>query len=346
MRPNLPPVDTVSTIGETPQTPVNNNHKNNSNGNDELISPDSEKTLVTPDTPWGSPISKRNTLNISENLQVEYGEVIGRGCFCNAYMVPTTGRSDEKKKPHKDVYAIKTPLKESNVDMLFHEAKILSLLPETNIGIEKYQGMIYSDFFPYKHGIILDYYKYTLKSYLSKKSQDKNILPLNEVFVGEKLWYQWARQLSQGLSTLQSYNVIHGDIKSENIFLDDQLNAYLGDFSSSHQYLSEHSPTMAFSIAFSAPELLKKKDSAPTFSSDVYSLGLVLLNAATGLEPYNSANKSISQKLMWAQKGYALTYCSDEEFIRMKPVLSILQQFVTHRKSMNEILPNLEHSYL
>jgi serine/threonine protein kinase len=304
------------------------------------FSPESDRTLVTPIT---SPISWTTDALLPpwheeerdddvrwcriKNVGFE-GEIVGKGSFC-------------KVIKQSAVYAVKIPLYETSVDMLFHEAKILTSIGSGARGIEKFHGMVTSG---KKYGIVMDYYPFTLSTYLA------TLNPLTTTtwnnFVGEKLWLSWAIQLCQGLKTLQDHEIVHCDIKSANVFLDAHLNAYLGDFSSAHTTaelaISDDTQSMlAYSINFSAPELLSKLHAIPTFASDIYSLGLVLFHAATGNEPYSLATKNVSQKLIWAQRGYALTYCSDEDISRSKSVLPHLERFITQRQQIDRIIDAL-----
>jgi len=102
-----------------------------------------------------------------------------------------------------------------------------------------------------------------------------------------------ARQTSQGMDYLHAKNIIHRDLKSNNIFLhDDSYTVKIGDFglatvksrwSSSGQFKQQ--PTG--SILWMAPEVIKMSDENPyTFQSDVYAFGIVLYELLTGTLPY------------------------------------------------------------
>ncbi|KAA8915750.1 hypothetical protein TRICI_002108 [Trichomonascus ciferrii] len=304
------------------------------------FSPESDRTLVTPVT---SPISWTTDAPLPPWHEEEReedvrwcrikdvgfeGEIVGKGSFCKVVKSNT-------------VYAVKTTLHETAVDMLFHEAKILSSIEPGARGIERFHGMITNG---KKYGIVMEYYPFTLSTYLASLNPVTTTTWNN--FVGDKLWLSWSIQLCQGLKSLQDHEIVHCDIKSANVFLDVHLRAYLGDFSSAHTtaelaILDDSQSMLAYSINFSAPELLSKRHAIPTFASDIYSLGLVLFHAATGNEPYSLATKNVSQKLIWAQRGYALTYCSDEDISRSKSVLPYLERFITHRQQIDEIVDTL-----
>ncbi|XP_013407073.1 serine/threonine-protein kinase B-raf isoform X5 [Lingula anatina] len=117
-----------------------------------------------------------------------------------------------------------------------------------------------------------------------------------------------ARQTAQGMDYLHAKFIIHRDLKTNNIFLHDDLTVKIGDFglatvktrwSGSHQF---QQPTG--SILWMAPEVIRMKEENPyTFNSDVYAFGIVSYELITGQLPYqNISNKD--QILFMVGKGY------------------------------------------
>ncbi|KAG8044822.1 hypothetical protein GUJ93_ZPchr0383g40540 [Zizania palustris] len=107
----------------------------------------------------------------------------------------------------------------------------------------------------------------TLKSHLIKHMDIK--LPYKEVV-------RFALAMARGLSCLHSRNIVHRDVKTENMLLDGELNLKIADFSVARlepQDQREMTGTTG-TLGYMAPEVLKGKPYNCSF--DVYSFGICL----------------------------------------------------------------------
>eukprot|EP01133_Synstelium_polycarpum_P011935 gene11935-13910_t len=100
------------------------------------------------------------------------------------------------------------------------------------------------------------------------------------------LYKKLAQQIAQGMNYLHLSGVIHRDIKSLNLLLDENMNVKICDFGLSR--LKSKSTAMTKSIGspiWMAPELLVGEDY--TEKVDVYAFGIILWELGTGELPYS-----------------------------------------------------------
>ncbi|XP_053574977.1 serine/threonine-protein kinase B-raf [Bombina bombina] len=117
-----------------------------------------------------------------------------------------------------------------------------------------------------------------------------------------------ARQTAQGMDYLHAKSIIHRDLKSNNIFLHEDLTVKIGDFglatvksrwSGSHQF-----EQLSGSILWMAPEVIRMQDKNPySFQSDVYAFGIVLYELMTSQLPYSNINNR-DQIIFMVGRGY------------------------------------------
>ncbi|MGA2035777.1 MAG: serine/threonine-protein kinase [Thermoguttaceae bacterium] len=103
---------------------------------------------------------------------------------------------------------------------------------------------------------------------------------------------QIARELCAGLGAAHDHGVLHRDLKPSNIVIDGDGHVHIADFgiaafvptAADHGYMAPEIP-LAGTPAFMAPGLFHHKQ--PSKQSDLYALGIVLYEVATGREPFD-----------------------------------------------------------
>lgn len=101
-----------------------------------------------------------------------------------------------------------------------------------------------------------------------------------------------AQGMTKGLFYLHSNeNIIHGNLTSSNILLDEQTNARIADFGLSRLMTAAANSNViatAGALGYRAPELSKLKKA--NTKTDVYSLGVIILELLTGKSPGEAMN--------------------------------------------------------
>jgi serine/threonine protein kinase len=131
---------------------------------------------------------------------------------------------------------------------------------------------------------------------------------------------KWALQIARGLQYLHDRNIVHRDVKSLNVLLDEERNAKLSDFGISEIKRESEISTMSRStqikkeftgkvtktasvqawgsLLWQAPEEIDvnfevlDSDWKPSPAADIYSYGVVLREVLTGQYPFLGKHSS------------------------------------------------------
>ena len=191
---------------------------------------------------------------------------IGKGSFSTIYKGYST--------KNNNIYAIKeiTIDKKQNKSNVKRELNVLKTLD--NPYIVKLHDVIidtnYNNIY-----FILDYYpKGDLSKFLNHK-------PLKE-----KYCRKYMNQLSQGLEYLLNMDILHRDLKPQNILLTNEFNIKITDFGFAKQ-IDKNAliTTLCGSPMYMAPEIINKQDY--DIKSDLWSVGVILYEMAYGSVPFN-----------------------------------------------------------
>ncbi|KAL8465578.1 hypothetical protein ACS0TY_034893 [Phlomoides rotata] len=101
--------------------------------------------------------------------------------------------------------------------------------------------------------------------------------------------------------------VVHRDIKSSNVLLDNDMRGRVGDFGLAKLYTHGQVPSttrVVGTLGYLAPEVVTL--ASPTAASDVYSFGVVILEVACGRKPIEIVVESEDEEIMidWVRHKY------------------------------------------
>ncbi|KAI9376287.1 kinase-like domain-containing protein [Aspergillus egyptiacus] len=264
----------------------------------------------------------------------------GRGAWSVVYKALASARADYPARPLTPpsspgpggrLVAVKSPARRDAHAVLLAEALALtkaSSVPGSEHHIVPFHGYIADS-----NSIVMSAVPLSLSTYIEDKArlaqQNKTTRNMFDPVQGMAPWHDLAKKLVASLSWLHSdAQIVHGDIKPHNILLqpcmsvignDNDADAAIfpyeplfADFSSSHPITTSEEPSStslsALTPPFTAPELLRvsslsSPDVIPTPASDVFSLAVTLLAAATGdLLLYPGSNNM--QRLLMAKEGH------------------------------------------
>jgi len=110
----------------------------------------------------------------------------------------------------------------------------------------------------------------------------QGVLPLSRVGV-------WAGDLANALNRAHRAGIIHGDVKPANIFITEDGHIKLGDFGIA-RFAIQLSGTgkLVGTPAYLSPEQIKGE--AQDHRSDIFSLGIILYQMATGVRPFDGSS--------------------------------------------------------
>jgi serine/threonine-protein kinase len=156
------------------------------------------------------------------------------------------------------------------------EAKAISLLQHNNIVSI------------YEYGKDKGYHYFAMQyidgENLSVRIQQKKVMPVPEVI-------DISKQICRGLRYAHNQNVIHRDIKSQNVLIDKQNIARLSDFGIAKIFSSAHLTLTGVTVGtpeYMSPEQAEGEE--VDFKTDIYSLGVVIYEMLTKRPPFSANN--------------------------------------------------------
>jgi serine/threonine protein kinase len=207
-------------------------------------------------------IKSKHTVDMDDFNTIK---LLGRGVFSEVYLV--------KKKSTEEYFAMKSIHKKNPLELLDREMTILKNVFHPNIVMLK--EVIKDDI---STKLIMEYCsKGDLNEYLNMRRMK------------EKSALHFLYQILQGLQYLHSNDIIHRDIKPQNILIDKNNVCKIADFGfARYKDQDKLLETMCGSPLYMAPEIIKHQHY--TMKADMWSVGVVFYQMLTGQQPLKSKN--------------------------------------------------------
>lgn len=260
-------------------------YETNLNNTNYIVKKSIRQPSVRPSTGHG----KTNSISIHRSQSIEnprdrlytgnieeysIGQILGYGAYAVVKLATYL--------PNKDQYAIKTyekfklldPQRKKNV---ISEIKILKCIDHPNI--IKIKEAIEST---KQIHIVMEYVGgCSLWSYIKKKPQRQ---------LSESTARRYLTQILSGISYCHDLNIIHRDIKLENILLDSSNNVKIIDFGFA-TFTDPESKIKLFcgTPSYMSPEIVGKREN-PGAPADIWALGVLLYVMLAGTFPFKSTS--------------------------------------------------------
>ena len=186
---------------------------------------------------------------------------IGKGSFGSVYLV--------KRKKDSKIYALKSVilsnLPKNQQESSVNEVRILASVHHQNV--ISYKEAFWDDNTS-SLNIVMEYADDgDLYTKIKKMKEEK-------IFFEEKTIWDYTIQIIQGLKALHDKNIMHRDLKSENIFLTKNYKCKIGDMNVSKVLKEKLLMTQTGTPYYASPEVWMSKPYS--FKSDLWSIGCVI----------------------------------------------------------------------
>lgn len=245
---------------------------------------------------------------------------IGKGAFSTVFK----GYDKEKKFP----VAIKRIIRWEEDSVIEREISILKKLRHPNI-----VNLIDFEKSEEYYCIVLEYCEHgDLQQFIQKKTTDGKL----PEWQAQRLF----QQIFKGMGAVYAQNIVHRDLKLENVLIDENYVPKIADFGWSRLYEKKNSvlSTYCGTPISAAPEILRREESYDE-KCDIWSLGVMLYKVLLGRFPYTIPKQASPMDLL-REIDEKNPFAGVQEL--SEPVLDLLKAMLTvdprKRISFNQIM--------
>ncbi|KAA6342534.1 MAG: putative CBN-RSKN-1 protein [Streblomastix strix] len=96
-------------------------------------------------------------------------------------------------------------------------------------------------------------------------------------------------QMLSALAYLHSLGIVHSNLKPENILLDENGNAKIGDYGIAQKMINKQTLKQARTEVYAAPEV--HSQNKMIFASNIWTLAVIIIEMLTGVHPFAGRNQ-------------------------------------------------------
>ena len=259
---------------------------------------------------------------------------LGSGCFGNAYKV--LNKNDNRTYVMKKIP--RHNIRREKMQEFKKEAEILSIF--NNDHIVKFKESFYST---NSFNIVMEYCDGgTLKSYIDRHKE-------NHQKIDKETIYKFVKDICKGLKDIQRQNIIHKDLKPDNLFLTSDLKVKIGDFGISKKlYNSRDYANTAFGpTLYMSPEQLKQDKF--NYKNDIWSLGCVIHELCTLEICFKSPHKILEGRYKKIDVNYYGNFLQNlidillSQDYHKRPKAEEIIDFINQKKVPREMINHNSH---
>ena len=176
-------------------------------------------------------------------------------------------------------------------------------------------------------------YIHIVLEYLNGKELFEQIV-LNNIELNEKKIREIMKQIISTVNYLHNLNIVHRDLKSENIIYDG-TNITIIDFGTSTHLIEENLSKFTGTILYIAPEVINKNYNE---KCDIWSCGIIFYILLTGTAPFQGTNQEIKKKILGLNFEIPLDDIKHISKASKDLLKKLLEKDFTKRISAEEIL--------